>query len=54
MMEVIMAWNTTSPFNSILYDSKFVSLLMQAVFDKKEVKEGTMGKKEKKFIQGMV
>lgn len=50
-VNLIQAWNTSMPFSTIIYDRKFVDLLMGAVSGKRPT--SVMNKRQKDFVQGM-
>lgn len=52
MARLIKYWNQDHPFNTILYDQRFVSLLMMKAIGKAAIVEKKLPKKQMKFIQG--
>lgn len=50
--QMIITWNTEVPFNSILYDSKFVDLMLVAIIGKDRLINNQYSKNEMRFIKG--
>lgn len=48
-VSLLKSWNDTPPFNTILYDSKFVTLLYKAVCGK----NSDISNNQRKFIHGI-
>lgn len=52
LCQMIINWNETSPLNSILFDGKFVALLLISVIGKERFAADTFSKAEMRFIKG--
>lgn len=52
ILKIIIDWNSQEVFNGVIYDAKFVELLMVSVIGKKQLVEKTFNKKDLRFIQG--
>lgn len=52
IVRLLAEWNKSDTNSSILYDSKFVQLLIVAIFSDDEIMNSNMDKKKMKFIKG--
>lgn len=52
LLKLIISWNTTSPFSSILYDSRFTVLLLVAIIGNANLADGKYDRRLMRFIQG--
>lgn len=52
ILKIVIDRNTQEVFNGVIYDAKFVELLMVGVIGKKQLVENTFNKKDMRFIQG--
>lgn len=52
MVKMIKYWNQYPPFNTILYDRRFVGLLLTKVIGKENLANLDNSKKKVKFVQG--
>lgn len=50
-VNLVSSWNTSMPFNTIIYDRKFVDLLMGAISGKRS--SSVLTKKQTDFVKGM-
>lgn len=52
VIQLIMDWRQSSAASSILYDRKFVAILMSSIIGDSYVKAGKLDKKKINFIKG--
>lgn len=52
LARMIIEWQYSATFSSILYDSRFVHLLLAALFTDDEIMKNHFDKKKMKFIKG--
>lgn len=52
LARMIIEWQFSSTFSSILYDSRFVHLLLAALFSDDEIMKSKFDKKKMKFVKG--
>lgn len=54
IVKTLIAWNTQSVFNNILYDAKFVALLLTYVMGKENIQTNNLAKERMRFIRGIL
>lgn len=52
LCQMMITWNETPPFGSILFDSKFVALLLVGVIGKERLAADNFVKADMRFIKG--
>lgn len=52
IVRLLTGWHNSDTTSSILYDSKFVQLLVVSMFSEDEIVNNNMDKKKMKFIKG--
>lgn len=53
IVKTLIGWNTQPVFNNILYDGKFVALLLTFITGKKNLQNNHLPKEQSRFIRGM-
>lgn len=53
IVKTLIGWNTQPVFNNILYDGKFVALLLTFITGKENLQNNHLPKEQSRFIRGM-